>query len=237
MQREQTKRLPKALPNEMIRPSEHPLAGLSSLSKVMRYHRGQEICGPGQPALDLYQVVSGAAGSCISRSEGRRQIIGLLLPGDFYGFSTHKDLDFGLEAVTEYTQLAVYPFQKVQRAAESDPRIAGALYQMAFEAKTRLEAQLLILGRTTAVEKVGSFLLEMVDRLADRLPEGHHDKVILPISRYDIADYLAISVETVSRSLTDLKKCGAISLKGTRSVRIVDRHALENSDGFGERPT
>jgi CRP/FNR family nitrogen fixation transcriptional regulator len=67
--------------------------------------------------------------------------------------------------------------------------------------------------------------------MATRLSNGHAEKVVLPVSRYDMADYLAVSVETVSRSLTELKHCGVITLSGTRVVRIVDRHALEENDG------
>jgi CRP/FNR family nitrogen fixation transcriptional regulator len=91
---------------------------------------------------------------------------------------------------------------------------------------SRLQSQLLIVGRVTAPEKVGSFLLDM----AGRLSPGHPDNVMLPVSRYDIADYLAVSVETVSRSLTDLKHRGVIAFSGTRSVRIVDRGALDDRE-------
>jgi CRP/FNR family nitrogen fixation transcriptional regulator len=90
---------------------------------------------------------------------------------------------------------------------------------------SRLQAQLLILGRITALEKVGSFILEMETRLF----QGE-DSIALPVSRYDIADYLAISVETVSRSLTDLKHRGVIKLSGTRTVKIVDRDVLEDGE-------
>jgi CRP/FNR family nitrogen fixation transcriptional regulator len=89
-----------------------------------------------------------------------------------------------------------------------------------------VQSQLLILGRITALEKVGSFILEMVSRLS----AGNGNSVALPMSRYDIADYLAVSVETVSRSLTDLKQRGVIKLAGTRIVRIVNRDALEDGD-------
>ena len=87
----------------------------------------------------------------------------------------------------------------------------------------RLQSQLVIVGRTTAIEKVGAFLLDMSARVSSR----SSDRVVLPISRYDMADYLGLSVETVSRSLTHLKQQGVIKLFGPRSVGIVDRAALE----------
>jgi DNA-binding transcriptional MocR family regulator len=84
----------------------------------------------------------------------------------------------------------------------------------------------MILGRITAQEKVGSFILAM----ADRLSNGRSDRVTLPISRYDIADYLAVSVETVSRALSELKHRGLIRFTGTRVIQIIDREALEDGE-------
>jgi DNA-binding transcriptional MocR family regulator len=95
---------------------------------------------------------------------------------------------------------------------------------MMSDAVSRMQELLLILGRTTARKKVGSFLLKMMERCS-RQPA---DRVLLPTSRYDIADYLALSVETVSRSLTELKHRGLIALAGPRRVQIVDRHGLED---------
>ena len=110
--------------------------------------------------------------------------------------------------------------------ADADPQLARELRQVAYKALARSRAHLLILGRITAREKVGAFLLELVERFSG----GATDTVMLPISRYDIADCLALSVETVCRSLTELKQRGVIALSGTRCVRIVDRQALEEGD-------
>ena len=87
----------------------------------------------------------------------------------------------------------------------------------------RLQTQILTLGRTTAEAKVGCFLL----RLAERMSTGPSDPLLLPMSREDIADYLAISIETVSRSLTQLKQRGVIRLMGTRKIMIIDRDAID----------
>jgi CRP/FNR family nitrogen fixation transcriptional regulator len=84
----------------------------------------------------------------------------------------------------------------------------------------------MILGRITAQEKVGAFLLAMADRLSD----GQSDRITLPISRYDIADYLAVSVETVSRALSELKQRGLIRFIGTRVIQIIGREGLEDGE-------
>jgi CRP/FNR family transcriptional regulator, nitrogen fixation regulation protein len=197
--------------------------GLRSLGKKARYHRDQEVCGQSQPAQYFYEVLEGVVRRYVVRSNGHRQIVDLLLPGDFCGLTTEPEHDSTIEAVMEGTVVAAYLRRNVEAVAETDQDIARGMRELAFASFFRLQNQLLIVGRVTAVEKVGAFLLEMMARL----PEGQEDEIILPVSRYDMADYLALSVETVSRALSDLKSHGIISLIGTRHVKIIDKHALE----------
>lgn len=204
----------------------HPLKSLDRLAVIIRHRRSQEICSQGRPAEHWYCVMSGAARRCVIRLDGRRQIVDLLLPGDVFGFTASDEYDYTVEAVAECTVVAAYPRRRVELLADSDPQLAREIRQIAFGALTRLQAQLLILGRITALEKVGSFILEM----AARLSAERGNSVALPMSRYDIADYLAVSVETVSRAMTDLKQRGVIKLAGTRTVRIIDRDALEEGE-------
>jgi CRP/FNR family nitrogen fixation transcriptional regulator len=204
----------------------HPLKSLDRMATIMACRRGQEICRQCHPAEHWYFVISGIARRCVLRPDGRRQIVGLLLPGDFFGFTAGDEYDYSVEAVAEGTIIASYPRRHVEKVTDSDPRLARELRKLAFEAMSRLQAQLLTLGRITALEKVASFILEMETRLAPR----RGDSIAPPISRYDIADYLALSVETVSRSLTDLKQRGVIKLSGARTVTIVNRGALEGEE-------
>jgi CRP/FNR family nitrogen fixation transcriptional regulator len=204
----------------------HPLKSLDQLAMITPFHRAQEICSQGRPADHWYYLVSGAARRCVIRLDGRRQIVDLLLPGDSFGFSVLDEYDSTIEAIAEGTVVAAYPRRRVEMLADSNPQLAREIRQVAFAALSRLQAQLLILGRVTALEKVGSFILEMVSRLS----AANSNSVALPMSRYDIADYLAVSVETVSRSLTDLKHRGVIKLAGTRIVMIVNRNALEDGE-------
>jgi CRP/FNR family nitrogen fixation transcriptional regulator len=208
--------------------SNHPdlLRCLPPLAVTRPCHRGEEICSQGHPADSWYRLVSGTARHCVVRADGRRQIVDLLLPGDFFGFTTADEYDFTVEAVAEGTKVASFPRQRLEALADSDPQLAREIRQVAFETLSRLQSQLLTLGRITALEKVGSFLLE----LASRSSAESNDKIALPISRYDIADYLALSVETVSRSLTDLKNRGVIKMLSTRIVKIVDRDALDEAE-------
>jgi CRP/FNR family nitrogen fixation transcriptional regulator len=217
---------------DMLTNQPHPLKRLDSLAMLATCHRGQEICGQSRPAEHWYRVVHGAARRCVLRGDGRRQIVGLLLPRDFFGFTTADEYDYTVEAIAEGTIVAKYARRRVEMLADSDPQVARELRQVAFDALARLQTQLLTLGRITATEKVSAFILDM----AGRLTRSRDDSVALPISRYDIADYLAVSVETVSRSLTELKQRGLIKFSGTRTVTIVDRNALEEGDRERTRP-
>jgi CRP/FNR family transcriptional regulator, nitrogen fixation regulation protein len=204
----------------------HPLENLDALAVIVPFHRGQEICSQGRSVENWYFLISGAARRCAIRPDGRRQIVDLLLPGDFFGFALGERSDASVEAVAEATVVASYPRPRIEMLAESDPKIARELREIVLAALSRMQAQLLIVGRITALEKVSSFILEMASRLSD----GDSDRVALPVSRYDIADYLGVSVETVSRALSELKQRGTIKLLGTRTVSIVHRDVLEDGE-------
>jgi CRP-like cAMP-binding protein len=205
------------------------LKSLQSAAPVAKFHRGQAICSKGGPANSWYCIVSGVGRCYVVSADGRRQIVDLLLPGDFFGFTASDDYDFTVEAVVEGTSIASYSRRRLELLADSDPALAREIRQVAFRALSRLQAHLLTVGRITALEKVSSFILEMTRRSSD----SEEDRLVLPVSRYDIADYLAVSVETVSRSLTDLKQRGVIKLSGTRMLRIVNREALDDMEPGG----
>ena len=207
--------------------NEQPQAtGLDSIAVIARRNRCEEIQAWDGAGEYWYRVISGAAKFYVVLPGGRRQILDLLLPNDFFGSSPHLDHYCTLEAVVNDTVVACYPRKSAEALAENDPEIGRQVREMASDAVSRMQDLLLIMGRTTAREKVGSFLLKMTERTSDQPT----DRLMLLTSRYDIADYLALSVETVSRSLTDLRRRGLISLAGPRRVRIVDRHGLEESD-------
>jgi CRP/FNR family nitrogen fixation transcriptional regulator len=118
--------------------------------------------------------------------------------------------------------LASYPGQRVEALAQRDVEFARELRDVALQSLSRTQAQLLIIGGVTALEKVSSFLLSL-----DCRASNGRGQVVLPFSRYDIAEYLAVSVETVCRSFTNLQQRGAITLAGKRTVKILNRGALE----------
>jgi CRP/FNR family transcriptional regulator, nitrogen fixation regulation protein len=210
----------------------HGLKRLDPVAAIMHCHREQEIPNSSGPAGHWYCVIVGATRRCTIRSDGRRQILDLMLPQDFFFVSDSKR-DGTIEAAVEDTVLASYPGARIEQLAERDPLFARELRAVALQSLTRSRNQLQIVGGTTALEKVGSFLLS----LDGRGPAGR-GQVELPVSRYDIADYLAVSVETVCRAMTDLQHRGVIALAGSRTVRILNRAVLEDlrrtrDDGVG----
>jgi CRP/FNR family nitrogen fixation transcriptional regulator len=205
----------------------HALKRLDGSAKIVPCNRGQEIASEPGHSGHWYHVISGAVRRCAVRSDGRRQIIDLTLPGDIFFVSDNLN-DATIEAIAENTVLASYSGRRVEGLADQDPELARELRRIAFQSLTRSEAQLLIIGRVTALEKVGAFLLSLDGRAS-----GQRGQVDLPISRYDIADYLAVSVETVCRSITELQQRGVIALTGKRTIKILNRNALE--DGVDER--
>jgi CRP/FNR family nitrogen fixation transcriptional regulator len=204
----------------------HALRRLDAFAKIMVCNRGQEIPNNPGPAGHWYYVIAGAVRRCAVRSDGRRQIVDLMLPRDFFFVSDNQN-EATIEAIAEETVLAGYPGQRVESLAEHETQFARELREVAFQSLARSQNQLVILGGLTALEKVGSFLLSLDGRASDG-----SGQVVLPISRYDIADYLAVSVETVCRSLTDLRHRGVIALAGKRTVKILNRNAL--ADRVGE---
>jgi CRP/FNR family nitrogen fixation transcriptional regulator len=167
-------------------------------------------------------VIVGAVRRSAVRPDGRRQIVDLMLPQDFF-FASDGQTDEPVEAIAEETVLASYPGPRVELHAQADHQFARELQEVAMQSLKRIQSQLMIIGGVTAVEKVGSFLLALQRRCAD--PQGQLE---LPVTRYDIAEYLAISVETVCRAITDLQQRGVITLVGTRTIRILNRDALED---------
>lgn len=204
----------------------HPLQCLDAIATIRPFHRRQEICRQGQAANTWYCLLSGAAVRCVIKSDGRRQVVDVLLPGDFFGLASGNEYDYTVESVAPGTVIAAYPRNHVESQADSNPQLARELRQITFERLSRLQEQLMILGRITAQEKVGAFLLAMADRMAN----GSSNLITLPISRYDIADYLAISVETVCRALGELKQRRVIRCLGARVIQIMDREALESGE-------
>jgi CRP-like cAMP-binding protein len=199
-----------------------PLSAMECLAIPTRYDHGAAVYRSNDPVEYWYRVITGAARMSGLTADGNRHIVDFLLPGDLFGFGARGIRPFCVEAIVPETLIARYPRRSAEQLADSDPQIARGIREAAFDSIARLQRRMVILARTSALERVSAFLLEMADR-----SRGVSHTVFLPMSRYDIADYLGMAVETVSRALTELRARRAIALRGVRRVQICDRLALE----------
>lgn len=196
--------------------------GLERIASVASYRFGETIYFQDQRADCWYSILRGAARECAVNEDGRRQIVDFLLPGDVFGFSNGEARGLAAEIIAEPALVACYPRDRAEALAEADAAVGRGIRQLAFESIERLQRRALLLGCNSAMQKVSAFLLEM----ALRCGSISHEPIALPMTRYDIADYLALRVETVSRTLSALRRQSAIALVGTRTVRIIDRGRL-----------
>jgi hypothetical protein len=149
-----------------------------------------------------------------------------LRPGDLFGFDARDIHAFSAEPIAPGTTIARYPRSQAERLVDGDPHVARRIRELAFDSALRAKRRSALIGRATAMERVSAFLLEMVDGH----PGGACAVVLLP-SRHDIADYLSLAMETVSRVLTCLRVRGVIRFAAIRSVQICNRKALERARG------
>lgn len=191
---------------------------LRSIAQIRTYRREQEIYCQEQKSEGWYCVVSGVVRKYHLKQDGRRQIVDFHLPGDFFGVTCRAYHQFGVQAITDETVTAFYARQKLENLMGSDAAAARQVRQKCVEAIERLEQQMLVMGTMSAPEKVRAFLIYFHGRVAKFGDDG---SLTLPISRYDIADMLGISAETVCRAFTELRIRGDISLEGPRHVRMV----------------
>jgi CRP-like cAMP-binding protein len=186
---------------------------LSFLGIARGYCRDQRIFAEGDSTDMVYKVVSGAVRIVRLLADGRRQVTGFHFPGDVFGVDLRSARCEAAEAVGEAVVNAA-------RRSSLTAAPGEALWRHAMGELQRSQDHVLTLGRRSAAERVASFLLD----LAERLDGG--DALALPMSRQDIADYLGLTIETVSRTLTQLQANGLVRVTGCRQVRLLRPAAL-----------
>ena len=192
------------------------------MGAVVSYRRNTELFGENEPADYLYKVVSGGVRTYNILSDGRRQIGAFYLPRDMFGFEFAGAHICSAEAITDAKVLVVNR-KTLTALAGRDAEVARDLFVLTARELQRVHKRVLLLVKT-AQERVASFLVEMAERgLAGNAIE-------LPMSRQDIADYLGLTIETVSRTLTCLETCAAIEVSSRRIV-LRNRSALNRLNG------
>jgi CRP-like cAMP-binding protein len=194
-----------------------PIA-MEAMGSQMKFAPNTEIFGEGEPAEHVYRVVKGAVRTYKILNDGRRQIGGFYLPGDIFGLEIGNEHPFSAEAVNGVTVLVVRR-SAIVALAERDCDAARELWSFTGQELRRAQEHMLLLVKS-AQQRVASFLLEMSKRLAAT------DAIELPMSRQDIADYLGLTIETVSRTMTQLVSEQAIRLPSSRRIVLRDAGAL-----------
>jgi CRP/FNR family nitrogen fixation transcriptional regulator len=189
------------------------------MGAAVRFEHNSEIFGEGEPADYFYKVVRGAVRTYKLLNDGRRQISAFHLAGDIFGLEAGQEHRFTADAIADSTVLVIKR-STLMALATRDSEIAACLWAQATGDLLRAQDHMLLLGRKNAHERVASFLLEMAERSAG--PQT----VELPMSRQDIADYLGLTIETVSRTLTLLENELAIELPTSRRILLRDPAAL-----------
>jgi CRP-like cAMP-binding protein len=197
-----------------------PLLALDRLGTRLGFPRGRQIFVECDAAEHMFKVLSGAVRVCKVLPDGRRHIASFHFAGDFFGFEDLTQRHHTAEAIGDVVVMR-YPRLAIEHAATSEPALARQLRQMALDGLAAAHQRMLCLGRKTATERVVSFVLDMAERV------GIDEPIELPMSRYDIADYLGLTIETVSRVLGALRRAGAISVPQAQRIDIRDRAALE----------
>ncbi|MEH6677297.1 helix-turn-helix domain-containing protein [Phenylobacterium sp.] len=204
-------------------PSAH--VGVTALSEVMErlglrmnFAKDEEIFCQDEEADLTYLVVSGAVRTTRLLSDGRRQVGSFYYPGDLVGLETGDIHRFSAEALSDSLLLVVK--RSALKTFAGDEAVDRAIWEATRRELERAQEHLLVLGRKTACEKVASFLMDLAER------EGG-EPISLPMGRQDMADYLGLTIETVSRMLTQLQGASVVEFDGCRRFRVKRWDALE----------
>lgn len=201
------------------------LSELRALGKVRELKADEPLFHQGDEANLVYTVAAGSLRLYRLLFDGRRQITGFALPGEFLGISTDDSHDVTAEAL-EPSRIWCFPRARFDDFVAGNPILKDSLLEVARQELAAAQQQFIVLGRKTAMERVASFLLYLYARF-ERITGHPMDHVALPMSRADIADYLGLTKETVSRVFGQLRNSRIMRLETLTCIQVLDRHALK----------
>lgn len=191
----------------------------AGLGVTIKVGAGQTIVIEGDPIDHYFVIVSGTVRLYKAVVDGRRQIIDFFGPTDCFGLTGLDEHAYSVEAITDVVMIR-YPRQRLEAVIEVKPDLGRQLFRMACTELDQARRQMLLLGRKSAEERLASFLLGLAERQS-------HGCIELAMSRQDIADYLGLTIETVSRLFTRFKRARLIDLPDRHSVMLLDSEQLE----------
>lgn len=200
------------------------LVELERIATVIRLDPGRTLFDQGDAADFVYNVTAGTVRLSMTLSDGRRQITGFMLPGDFIGLSSRAVHSYSAEAVSP-SQLCRFNAPALRQMAERVPGLEHELFARVRDELDAAHDQMLLLGRKSPREKIATFLLDLAGR---RQRWGERpDRVHLDMTRGDIGDYLGLTLETVSRTLNRMKRDGVIALPSAAEVVFLKTEVIE----------
>ena len=199
---------------------------LDEIQEIMQTRHidaGDHVINEGDEAAAVFNIASGSIKLYKLLQDGRCQITGFLQPGDFCGIATDGTYAYSAEAL-EPTEICSMPRKKLEAVFSRHPELERRLLAIISHELSVAQDQMLLLGRKTATERLAAFLLRQSER--NQRLGWPADPVRLPMSRADIADYLGLTIETVSRTFTKLKEEKTIRLPGKTVVELADMERL-----------
>ena len=210
------------------------LRSLNAIANRRRYKAGTTIMVADMPSAYVGSIIEGVVKLTQGLSDGREQIVGLLYAADFLGRTFADVAPFSAVAVTD-VNICRYPQDTFEGLLLRYPGLEERLFSDTLAELDRARDWLLLLGRKTAQERVATFLLVLANRNSAgtcwSCMEQKRVSFDLPLTRVEIADYLGLTIETVSRQLSRLKKDGIISVTHNRHISVLDLDALGNLEG------
>ncbi|QKV17490.1 Crp/Fnr family transcriptional regulator [Oricola thermophila] len=203
------------------------LKKLNRYTKQYSYESGNELLSAGEEAHRYSNILRGVVKLSKLLADGRQQIVGLQFAPDFMGRLFREESDVIADAATDVT-LCTFPRNVIEELVRESPELEHKLHEQALKELDEAREWMLTLGRKTAGEKVASFLYLIAANVDPELAD--HDGPIrfeLPLKRSDIADFLGLTIETVSRQITKLRKAGVIQIENNRTVIVPDLERLE----------
>lgn len=187
-----------------------------------------------EPVSYFGNIISGVVKLTKTLHDGRQQIVGVLFPPDFIGRTYSERSPYNAEAATD-TTICCFPHASFERLLNDIPDLEHKLFERTLDELDSAREWMVLLGRKSAEEKVGSFLLHIARR-ADLVGCPHLENseipiFKLPLTRTDMADYLGLTIETVSRQMTKLKSKNIIKIDENRTISVLDIEALETLSG------
>lgn len=201
------------------------LNSLNAIGRRRTLEAGEPLIWEGDDSILVANVIDGILKLSTGTEDGREQIVGVVYPADFIGRPFGATTRHSVTALTD-ARVCVFARADFDRFAGEHPGLEHKLLQRTLAELDRTRSWMLLLARKSAEEKIATFLLDMSERLADG-GATPLDRFDLPFSRQQIGDVLGLTIETVSRQMTKLKRDGVIDLPTRRAVTILDRAELE----------